>query len=252
MKNFIFFNIIENIGKCSYLFYEALLKILQGKIRIKETLKQIQFLGIDSLPLVTIISIFTGMVLSLQTAYQLKKFGAQIYVGGILGMALARELGPVITAIIVAGRVGSGIAAEISSMKTTEQIDALCVFGIDPVEFLVVPRLIACCLMLPVLTIYADFIGFISGTIIAVKKVNVDLNLFLSATKYIVKYSDILTGLVKAFFFGGIIASIGCFIGFSSQKGAEGVGLATRMSVQVSSIFILIFDYILTSIFYIS
>ena len=218
--------------------------------RIGLTLRQMVLDGVRSLPIVSITALFTGMVLAFQTAYQINRFGAEIYVGGIVAMSMFRELGPVLTALVVAGRVGAGITAELGSMRVTEQIDALESMGVDPYNYLVAPRLVAAVLMMPVLTVYADFIGYFGGFLVGVFKVGLDARQFIDRTIQIVEPGDILSGLSKTFVFGAIIAIVGCHMGFKSRGGAQGVGQATTLSVVVASILILIADYFMTSILY--
>ena len=207
-------------------------------------------IGVESLPLVFLTALFTGMVLALQSAYQLRTFNALSYTAGLVSLSVTRELGPVLTAMVVAGRVGASITAELGTMKVTEQIDALISLGSDPVKYLVVCRFIAGVLMLPLLTIYADFIGMFGGYIVAVFKLGIASSLYIRDTFDVLVLKDVVTGLIKSVAFGAIIAIVGCYQGFNARGGAEGVGRATTLSVVTALILIIASDCIFTAIFY--
>ena len=198
--------------------------------------------GLDSLPIVSLISFFIGVILALQTAYQMKKLGSEMYIASIVAVSLVRELGPVLTALIVAGRVGAAIAAETGSMQVTEQIDALETLATNPVRYLVVPRLVALALMLPILTIYADMIGILGGYLICVTKLGISSGMYLRLSFQSLVYKDLFSGLFKTVFFGMIIAFVSSYEGFNVQGGAEGVGRATTRAVVFSFILIIIAD----------
>jgi phospholipid/cholesterol/gamma-HCH transport system permease protein len=206
-------------------------------------------IGVDSLPITLVVALFTGMVFVLQTAYEIGKIGRglEIYVAGAAGLAFVRELGPVFISFVVAARVGSAITAELGSMKITEQIDALQTLATSPINYLVVPRFLACSLMLPFLVIFADFIGILGGYFVGVYKIGISSSIYIEKTIQFMASEDILTGLIKAFFFGMIISLISCYNGFIAQGGA-GVGRATTISVVTSIILILISDFFLTQI----
>jgi len=244
-------NWLESVGEVTVLLRDTVAASLQRPFRTAAITQQMLSAGVKSLPIATITAIFTGMVLALQTAHQLKKFGGEIYVGGIVGLSMARELGPVLTALMVAGRVGAGMAASIGTMQVTEQVDALRTMGTDPVRYLVMPRFIAMIIMLPVLTIYADFIGYMGGYVVGIFVLGINSNIYIQATSSIVEASDIIHGLAKAFVFGGIIALSGCYAGLKTQGGAEGVGRSTTFAVVLSCITILMANYFLTAILYI-
>ena len=239
------------LGDLTALTFETLKWGFIPPFRVRILFQQMVHLGVDSLPIVIITSLFTGMVLALQTAHQIAKFGADIYVGGIVGISMTRELGPVLTALMVAGRVGAGITAEIGTMKVTEQISALETLATNPVQYLIVPRVIACILMLPVLTMFADFIGFLGGYIVGVFRLGINSALYIDRTVNIVETADIYNGLFKTFFFGYIISIVGCYMGFNTKGGAEGVGRATTISVVTSCMLIFISDYFLTAILFV-
>lgn len=204
--------------------------------------------GLHTLPIVSIMAIFTGMVLAVQTYYQFRQFDLEMYIGSVVGLCMTRELGPVLTAIIVAGRIGSSTAAEIGSMKITEQIDALRTLGVNPVKYLATPRFLALLTMLPLLTVYTDLIGILGGYLISIIKFRIRSSLYIDKTIYFLDPPDVLSGIIKAFFFGAIIAIVSCHKGLTSEGGAQGVGKATTSAVVVSSILILVTDYFLTLI----
>lgn len=243
--------LLAGAGELTLLLRDTLVALRHRPFRGLALLKQMLVLGVHSLPVVTVTAVFTGMVLALQTAYQLKKFGAEIYVGGIVGLSMARELGPVLTSLMVAGRVGAGIAASLGTMQVTEQVDALKTMGTDPVRYLVLPRFLAMLLMLPLLAVFADFIGYLGGYLIGVYWIGINPTLFVKGTARIVAAGDIVHGLFKAAVFGGIIALSGCYAGLKARGGAEGVGRATTAAVVLACMLILISNYFLTALLYI-
>lgn len=206
--------------------------------------------GFDSLPIVTLIGFFIGTILALQTAVLMQRLGSEMYIASIVALSLVRELGPVITALIVAGRVGAAITAEIGSMQVTEQIDALEVFGSNPIKYLVVPRFLALTIMLPLLTLYANAIGIFGGYAICVYRLGISSSMYLNITADALLYKDLFTGLFKTVVFGMIIAFVSCYEGFNVEGGADGVGKATRQAVVASFILILAADCLFTALFY--
>lgn len=232
----------------SILTKNIIIQIFAPPFRIKPILHQMMFVGLNTLPIASIMATFTGMVLAVQTYYQFRQFDLEMYIGSVVGLSMTRELGPVLTAIIVTGRIGSSTAAEIGSMKVTEQIDALRTLGINPIKYLATPRFLALFTMLPLLTIYTDFIGILGGYLVSITKFRIRSNLYIDKTIYFLDPPDVLSGIMKAFFFGAIIAIVSCHKGLTSEGGAQGVGKATTNSVVVSSILILITDYFLTLI----
>lgn len=213
-------------------------------------IKQMAHLGVDTLPIIFLTMLFTGMVIALQTAHEFIKYGAQSTVGGIVAIAMGRELAPVLSGVVAAGRVGAAITAEISTMKVTEQIDALKVMATNPVRYLVVPRLIACMIMLPLLVVFANIIGSIGGYIVATGYTGINPVTYTESIKHLTVLHDITGGLVKAIFFGAVIAIIGCYQGLNAPNGAEGVGKATTASVVGSIITIFIANCFLSLILY--
>ncbi len=214
-----------------------------------EILFQMDEIGVGSIPIIILTGLFTGMVLALQSAVQLSIFGASMYIGKVVTMSMIKELGPVLSALMVAGRVGSGIAAEIGSMVDTEQIDAMRVEGSDPIKKLVVPRLIACMVMLPLLTVISDSVGMAGGFFIAISQFNIDPVFYWKSSFDILELRDIMLGLVKPVFFGFIIAMVGSYQGLKTHGGTVGVGRSTTESVVYSSISILVVDFFLTKSF---
>lgn len=221
----------------------------------RDTLTHMDRMGVGSLPILLLTGLFTGMVLALQSAVALQRFGADIYVGTLVGASMVRELGPVLAALIFAGRVGSGIAAEIGSMRVTEQIDALQSFGTDPIKKLVTPRLLAGLIMLPILTIVTDAVGIFGGMLVSVFKVQVPADAYLRGVWGVLAQSgfilgffpkDFVGGLLKPLVFGGIVSMTGAYYGLAARGGTEGVGTATTRAVVAASIAILVVDYFLT------
>jgi len=240
----------KQIGGISYLLLDTLVCLFTTKLRWRATLDQMYKIGVTSLPLVFLTALFTGIVLALQSAYQLKLFGAQQFTSDLVALSITRELGPVLTAMVVAGRVGASIAAEIGTMKVTEQIDALRALATDPVRYLVVPRFIATFFMLFILTIYADIVGMVGGWAIAVFKLDINSYQYVKRAFTVLMFKDVSTGLIKALAFGAIISLVGCYFGLKSRGGAEGVGKATTTAVVSALILIIAMDALFTAIFY--
>jgi phospholipid/cholesterol/gamma-HCH transport system permease protein len=218
---------------------------------------QLDAIGVGSIGIVLLTGLFTGMVLALQSAVEMRQFGATIYIGRLVGASTVRELGPVLTALMVTGRAGSGIAAELGAMRVTEQIDALDTMGVDPIRKLVVPRFVACLIALPLLTIVTDLVAILGGLLIAVVKLDLTPDLYmrsvyatLAQTGFLLRVVpvDVFAGLVKPVFFGAIIALTSCYYGMATRGGTEGVGRAATGAVVTSSIFILATDYFLTQL----
>ena len=241
---------VRYAGGTSILIAETLFWLPMAAIRRRSVVEQMSKIGVDSLPIVSLISLFTGMVLALQSAYQMQRIGAEMYIASLVALSVVRELGPVLTALIVAGRVGASITAEVGTMKVTEQIDALETLATNPVRYLVVPRFIALITMMPILTLYADVIGGFGGYIIGVYKLNISHAMYMKNTWGPLKYKDVYTGLIKSFFFGIITCIVACYEGMKAEGGAEGVGRATTSSVVVSFILIISCDCFFTALFY--
>ncbi len=241
---------IQYIGGATLLFGEAIFWTFNPPLKQKQTFDQMNKIGVNSLPIVFLVSLFTGMVLAFQTAYYMQRISAQIYIASLVALSVTRELGPVLTALIVAGRSGASITAEIGTMKVTEQIDALQASATNPVKYLVVPRFLALFFMLPLLTVYADFIGILGGYLVGVYKLGIGSSMYLKMTYQPMVYKDFFTGILKSFFFAIIISIIGCYEGLKAEGGAEGVGMATTASVVTTFILIIAADCFFTAIFY--
>ena len=218
----------------------------------KLLMQQMVFVGLRSVVLVFFVDFFTGMVLAMQTAYQLEKMGAVIYVAALVAISLCRELSPVLTGLVVAGRAGSAIAAELGTMKVTEQIEALDTMSIDPVRFLSVSRFLALLVMMPCLVILGNLAGILGGFVLGTGSLHINPDLYMQTTFKHLQLKDIYIGLVKAVVFGIIIALISCYEGLNTKGGAEGVGRGTTRSVVNSFIFIILADCVITAIFYFS
>jgi phospholipid/cholesterol/gamma-HCH transport system permease protein len=246
-------NVSGVLSLLSAILYWIIIGPFKGKSSQRQgIMNQMVFTGLRSALIVFFVTIFTGIVLAMQSAYQLQKMGAVLYVASLVAVSLCRELGPVLTALVVAGRVGSAFAAELGTMKVSEQIEALETMAINPVRFLAVPRFVALFFMLPCLTILGDFAGMLGGYLVGVNSLNINSDLYIQTTFKYLEIKDIYTGITKSFVFAVIIALIGCFEGLNTKGGAEGVGRATTRSVVISFILIILADCIVTSIFYFS
>ena len=207
-------------------------------------------IGYFSLPVVALTAVFTGMVLALQSSTGLSRFSADSAIASLVVLSITRELGPVLAGLMVAGRVGAAMAAEIGTMRVTDQIDALTTLSTNPMKYLVAPRLLAGIVALPLLVVVADILGVMGGFIIAVAKLGFNPANYLADTMRFMETSDVVSGLVKAAVFGFLITLMGCFFGYHSRGGAQGVGNATTSSVVAASVLILAFDYVLTEMFF--
>ncbi|MBI3268386.1 MAG: ABC transporter permease [Planctomycetes bacterium] len=213
--------------------------------RRRELLYHVYAFGCGALPVTVLVAIFTGMVVTFQTGLALYRIGQASQVGVLVPLAMCREMGPVMTCNILAGLLGSRIAAEIGTMNVSEEIDALRVMSINPIDYLVMPRFLAMCIVCPMLTLYADFIGIIAGALVARTQLDVSTQAYLSNAREVLEFRDIYSGLLKALVFGALTAAVACSQGLRTEKGAEGVGVATMRTVVISSVLILVSDYIL-------
>jgi phospholipid/cholesterol/gamma-HCH transport system permease protein len=214
--------------------------------------RQMEQIGVRSLGVAGITTVFTGMVLALQTALSLPSLGVKYYIGAVVAKSLVRELGPVLTALIVGGRIGAGMTAEIGTMKVTEQIDALRSMAADPVKKLVAPKLAATLVMLPALTAIGDALGVLGGLVVATWTLDLAPGLYINDVLESVTFADLGSGLAKSFFFAYFIAIIGCYNGLNTTGGADGVGRATTNTVVLAAILVLVSDFFLTKLFYIA
>ncbi|KAA3637243.1 MAG: ABC transporter permease [Calditrichaeota bacterium] len=242
---------VRKIGGLSMLSVQFVNSLKKLHRSIPLVFEQLYYLGVRSLPLIIIISVFVGAVSAWQAAYQFKFIGAPLrLLGQAVGKAVVIELAPVLSAIVFAGRVGAGITAELGTMRVTEQIDALESMGISPVRYLVLPRVIACLFMVPFLVVFANFIAIMGALIVAVNGVAISSETFLNGFKNSFEFQDLFNGLIKASVFGYIIGIVGCYEGFNAKGGASGVGQATTAAVVISSVLILIFNFIFAVILF--
>jgi phospholipid/cholesterol/gamma-HCH transport system permease protein len=236
----------EYAGGLTLLSAESAGFMVRFRIRLSETISQCALLGVQSLVIVMLTSLFTGMVISLESAQQAVAYGFANVVGGAVAYGTVRELGPMLTAVVVAGRVGSAIAAELGSMVVTEQIEALRSMGLEPSRFLVVPRLTALLLMLPLLTIFADVVSILGGAWIAQTYAHIPYSSFFTSVRQSISFTDVLKGVLKAFVFATIIAMVGAYQGLSTRGGAAGVGQSTTGAVVVAIILVFVSNFVLS------
>jgi phospholipid/cholesterol/gamma-HCH transport system permease protein len=241
---------LQELGQVAILCVQVAYWISRGRLNLRQVLIQMNEIGVNSVPLICITSLFAGMVLVVQVGKQFLELKAEMFIGGTVGLSLARELAPLLTAGAVAGRSGSAIAAELGTMKVTEQIDALVAMATNPVAYLVVPRVLACALMVPCLTVLSNTVGIIGGAVVAVVQVGISSDTFTKSVVDWVKYDDVASGVVKAVFFGIIIAIISCYQGLKTQGGAEGVGKATTNSVVMIIMLLLVSNYFMSVLFF--
>ncbi|MEH1866444.1 MAG: MlaE family lipid ABC transporter permease subunit [Nostoc sp.] len=225
---------------------QVLVHLLRGKIHRRNTLEQMAAVGPDSLFIALLTAIFVGAVFTIQVAREFINFGAGNIIGGVLSIALTRELSPVLTAVVLAGRVGSAFAAEIGTMRVTEQIDAMLMLKTDPIDYLVIPRVIACCLMLPILTLLSLITGMFGGFIIATNIYNISDTVFLDSARNFLGVWDIISAMLKACCFGILIAVIGCSWGLTTTGGAKGVGQSTTTAVVTALLIIFVSNFFLS------
>ncbi len=238
------------LGAIALFMFEALFHGFRGPFYPRQILQQMVDIGFFSLPVVGLTAIFTGMVLALQSYTGFSRFEAESAIATIVVLSMTRELGPVLAGLMVAGRVGASMAAEIGTMRVTEQIDALSTLSTDPFRYLVFPRLIAGTLMLPLLVLIADVIGVMGGFLVSVSKLGFSPVDYLDRTFEYLETMDVVSGLVKAAVFGFLVALMGCYQGYNSTGGAQGVGTATTRAVVSASILILTANYFVTELFF--
>ena len=236
----------QRLGAAGLLAGQTFLHILNGKIHRRNTLEQMSIVGPESLTIALITAAFVGMVFTIQVAREFIFFGAGSFVGGVLSLALTRELAPVLTAVVVAGRVGSAFAAEIGTMRVTEQIDALYILKTDPIDYLVIPRVIACSLMLPLLTIISLVTGLLGGLLISDSLYGISYSLFLQSAQNFMETWDLISSMLKSLIFGVLIAIIGCSWGLTTTGGAKGVGQSTTTAVVTSLLAIFVANFFLS------
>lgn len=242
-----FIGFFSEAGRMLLLLIEAIKQVLKPPLKLERIFVQMEFIGVKSLFVVILVSTFTGMVLALQTYTGFRRFSAESMVGAIVALSLCRELGPVLTSIMVTARAGSAMAAEIGTMRVTEQIDALVVMAVNPVKYLIVPRIVASILVIPILTIISDYTGIVGGYIVGVKLLNINEGVYINRTIDLLEMSDIFNGLFKSVVFALLLSLIGCYKGYYTKGGARGVGKATTEAVVLACVVIFIADYVLTS-----
>lgn len=239
---------LDGIGRFLLLTGQTVTWLLRPPFRVVQVLLAMDFLGVQSLFIIALTGMFSGMVLALQMTYSLRQFGAESVVGSVVAISLAREISPVFAGLMVTARAGSAMAAELGNMRVTEQIDALTTMAVSPVQYLLAPRLLAAVVMLPLLCILYSCIGMVGAWLVAVQTLGVDLGLFLDNIEKYLLPSDFYMGLWKSGTFGFLICAISCNQGFNASGGAKGVGEATTRAVVQSAVAILVANYIITSL----
>ena len=242
-------NFTDHMGGIALLVARTAASLARRPLEISSTIYQIESLGVRSLGIVAVTSVFIGMVMTIQFAFGLQRFGGIEYIPRVIVLSFLRELGPTLTAIIVGGRIGSGMAAEVGAMNVTEQVDAIRALGGDPAKKLVLPRVVAAMIVMPFLSIFADALGTFGALFVAAAEYDIRPRLFMRSSLETVLLSDLFSGLLKTPIFGFIIAIVGCHFGLTTRGGTEGVGQSTTRTVVVVSIAILVADYFLTRIF---
>ncbi|RKX32884.1 MAG: ABC transporter permease [Candidatus Zixiibacteriota bacterium] len=242
---------VSHLGSTFLLLFKAVYHFKSIPRSLGLIVDQCFMIGNKSIPLIVIISVFVGAVSSWQAAYQFKFIGAPLrYLGSAVGKAVVIELAPVLSALVLAGRVGAGIAAELGTMRVTEQIDALDSMGISPIRYLVMPRFLACVIMLPILVIFANFVAIAGALLVSVFFVDISYETFLNGVRFSFSFADMMGGMFKAATFGAIIGIFGCHEGFRASGGARGVGISTTFAVVISCVMILISDYVIAIILF--
>jgi len=242
-------DLISYLGALGMLTMHTATAFFRRPWELRPLIAQLDTSGIGSGSITALTAIFTGMVLALQFASGLQAYGASMYTGKLVSLGIVRELGPVLTALLVGGRIGSGFAAELGSMVVTEQVDAIRALGADPVKKLVAPRVVACMIALPLLTMMADLIGCFGGMLITMQEVGVTARFFYAQVLETLGIVDLMHGLGKSMFFGYIIGITGCFVGMNTTGGTEGVGLSTTRAVVASAVGVLVSDFLLSKLF---
>lgn len=245
-----FIGFLSSIGRLTVFLFKSIIAVFTPPFEWRRLGEQFVQIGYYSLPVVGLTTLFTGMVLALQSYTGFSRFNAEGAVATVVVLSVTRELAPVLAGLMVAGRVGASMAAEIGTMRVTEQIDALYTLSANPFQYLIAPRILAAIIMLPALVLVGDIIGIFGGFLVGVYKLDFNAASYISQSWEFLEAMDVVSGLVKATVFGFWVAAMGCYHGFYSGRGAQGVGLATTYAVVSSSILILIFNYILTQVFF--
>jgi phospholipid/cholesterol/gamma-HCH transport system permease protein len=239
---------VAEIGEAIFFLKDIVVLILRGKVRGQEVLAQMYEQGVQSVVIVVLTSLASGMVLGLQGFITLQRFGAKEFISHLVGLSLVRELGPVFTALIFSGKAGAGITAELGTMNTHEQVEATRALGVNPLEFLVAPRFLACILVLPVLVVISEIVGVFGGYLVAVHEAHLPGVFYIRGTMDAIGYKDFFSGIIKVFFFSVIIGWICCYKGFYTKGGALGVGRFTTQAVAYSYISVIVSNMFLTKI----
>lgn len=236
-------------GGFGLLCHRTFKEMFQPPFYFKLVIEQAYNIGVQSFLLVLVTGLATGSVMALQFGYGLSKFGGKLYVPKVVALAILREMGPVFTSLLVAGRIGSGIASEVASMKVTQQIDAIRALGTSPIKKIVIPRLLASLIALPILTLFADYIGLLGALLVSLKDLNINWEYFLTKSLETLRMTDLLTGMAKTIVFAFFISMSACWKGLNTEGGTQGVGNTTTWVVVTSSIFIMVSDFFLTKLF---
>jgi phospholipid/cholesterol/gamma-HCH transport system permease protein len=245
--------LMHNTGHAMFMLLEAVffIRYVFTKRSRHETATQMFITGIKSLAVITVVALFTGMILALQTGLMLKEYGREVFIGSAVALSVVREMGPFMTGLIISASVGSSIAAQIGTMTVSEEIAALEVMSINPNRFLVMPRLVALVVMMPILTVYTNILAVLGGALVGATQLGVSVQAYMDNATEFVTNKDLYIGLFKAVVFGAVIATVACHQGFMTREGAVGVGKATRRSVIISFLVILVLGYVITRLFYI-
>jgi len=244
------FDWVADVGRIAMLVGDTFRSLIRGLRSFRLVVDQMHAIGVQSLALVLIVSLFTGAVAAVQAAYQFSTVVPMKYIGSVILRSVIIELGPVLTALIVGGRVGAAIAAELGTMRVTEQIDALEAMAINPVRYLVVPRVVASIVMLPILVMIANAVAVFGGYVVAVTSIGVTAHTYVRGLQDFFYVRDLWSGIIKAVVFGAIIGWMGCYHGFRTEGGAEGVGIATTRAVVSSCVLVLVSDYVLANVLF--
>ncbi|VGO15181.1 putative phospholipid ABC transporter permease protein MlaE [Pontiella desulfatans] len=245
--------LLHDTGHGMFMLFEAFwfMQFAFGKRSRYETATQLYITGIKSLAVISVVALFTGMILALQTGLELRRYGQEVYIGSAVAVSMIREMGPFMTGLIIAASVGSAIAAQLGTMSVSEEISALEVMSINPNRFLVMPRLVALTVMMPILTVYTNILGILGGAVVGATQLGVSFDAYVGNATEFATNKDLYVGLFKALLFGIIITTVSCHQGFMTTEGAVGVGKATRRSVIISFLVILVVGYMVTRLFYI-
>lgn len=240
----------HNLGNIGLFAYEALVTLFTTKLKVKKVFYQIHYIGVSSLTIVFLVGSAIGAVLALQSYVGLARFGSTQFIGPIVFLSMAREFGPVFSSIMVIGRAGSAMTAELGSMRISEQIDALQTLCINPMQYLIIPRIVASTIIMPFLSVFCSYFGIMAGYMTAVYLLDINAESYMEAIRSNAEMSDIINGLVKAVIFGFLFSIISTYKGYITRGGAKGLGVATTQSVVYSNVTIVIADYILTSLMF--